>query len=86
MKRLLHAMLGLGWLGICPFPVDAQFTSLYTFGDGVSTTTNGPGGVYYHGNRFTNGRVWVEVLAGVRVWFSIRQRTGRTSVITVQTW
>ena len=57
-------MLGLGWLGICPFPVDAQFTSLYTFGDGVSTTTNGPGGVYYHGNRFTNGRVWVEVLAG----------------------
>ncbi len=63
MKRLLHALLGLGWLGILAFPADAQFTSLYTFGDGVSTTTNGPGGAYYHGNRFTNGRVWVEVLA-----------------------
>jgi hypothetical protein len=29
----------------------------------VTTTTNGPGGTYYYGNRFTNGRVWVEVLA-----------------------
>jgi len=29
----------------------------------VTTTTNGSGGAYYYGNRFTNGRVWVEVLA-----------------------
>ncbi len=29
----------------------------------MTTTTNGPGGTYYYGNRFTNGRVWVEVLA-----------------------
>lgn len=41
----------------------AQFTSLHVFGDGVTTTTNGPGGAYYYGNRFSNGRVWVEVLA-----------------------
>jgi phospholipase/lecithinase/hemolysin len=41
----------------------AAFTSLYVFGDGVSTTTNGPGGSYYYGNRYSNGRVWVEVLA-----------------------
>ncbi|MBE0543641.1 MAG: SGNH/GDSL hydrolase family protein [Verrucomicrobia bacterium] len=44
-------------------PAGAAFTSLYIFGDGVSTTTNGPGGKYYHGNRYCNGRVWVEVLA-----------------------
>ena len=36
---------------------------MYVFGDGVCTTTNGPGGPYYHGKRYCNGRVWVEVLA-----------------------
>jgi outer membrane lipase/esterase len=41
----------------------AAFTSLYAFGDGVCTTTNSPGGAIYHGNRYSNGRVWVEVLA-----------------------
>lgn len=40
----------------------AAFTSLYVFGDGASTTTANtyPG---YYGQRFCNGRVWVEVLA-----------------------
>jgi phospholipase/lecithinase/hemolysin len=34
------------------------------FGDGVCTTTdNTSGGPYYWGKRYTNGRVWVEVLA-----------------------
>ena len=41
----------------------AAFTSLQIFGDGVCTTTNSPGGAEFHGNRFSNGRVWVEVLA-----------------------
>lgn len=40
----------------------AAFTSLYIFGDGASTTTSNtyPG---YYGQRYCNGRVWVEVLA-----------------------
>ncbi len=45
------------------FPARAEFTSLYAFGDGVCTTTNGPGGDSYYGNRKTNGRIWIEVLA-----------------------
>jgi outer membrane lipase/esterase len=51
------------WLGSLVFPAQAGFTSLYVFGDGVSTTTNGPGGTIYYGKRYSNGRVWVEVLA-----------------------
>ncbi len=50
-------------LGPCSFPAQAAFTSLYVFGDGISTTTNGPGGTYYYGRRYSNGRVWVESLA-----------------------
>ncbi|HKS36397.1 MAG TPA: hypothetical protein VJW76_04345 [Verrucomicrobiae bacterium] len=49
--------------GLVVFPAHGAFTSLHIFGDGVSTTTNGPGGSIYHGNRYANGRVWVEVLA-----------------------
>jgi phospholipase/lecithinase/hemolysin len=48
---------------VCSAP--AMVTSFYVFGDGVSTTTNNtnPSVAYlYYGNRFCNGRVWVEVL------------------------
>jgi phospholipase/lecithinase/hemolysin len=44
----------------------AAFTSLYIFGDGVSTTTtNHPAGdaPFYYGGRNSNGRLWVELLA-----------------------
>lgn len=45
----------------------AAFSSLYVLGDSVSSTTNDPGDhVYYYctnGLRYSNGRVWVEVLA-----------------------
>ncbi|HZF00957.1 MAG TPA: SGNH/GDSL hydrolase family protein [Methylomirabilota bacterium] len=45
-------------------PTRAAFTSLYVFGDGISTTTNNPSaGQYYYGLRRSNGRVWAEVLA-----------------------
>ena len=45
-------------------PVQAAFSSLYIFGDGVSTTTNNTTGwSVYWGNRYCNGRVWAEVLA-----------------------
>ena len=38
---------------------------LQVFGDGISTTTNNTGGPanLYYGKRYSNGRVWVEVLA-----------------------
>ena len=56
-------MLGFLLFGHVVFPAQAAFTSLYIFGDTVSTTTTGPGGASYYGNRYSNGRVWVEVLA-----------------------
>ena len=44
--------------------VQGGFSSIYVYGDSVSTTTSNTfGGVYYHGNRECNGRVWIEVLA-----------------------
>ena len=53
------------------------FTSLYIFGDGISTTTNNPSaGPYYYGLRRSNGRVWVEVLAQ-------RQGLGANSITNV---
>ena len=43
---------------------EAAFSSLYVFGDGACTTTNNTlGGSLYYGQRYSNGRVWVEVLA-----------------------
>jgi phospholipase/lecithinase/hemolysin len=51
--------------GLAVFPARATFTSLYIFGDGVSTTTNNPIAAFepYYGLRRSNGRVWVELLA-----------------------
>ena len=63
MKNLIQL---LGALGLATAVCQAQpaFTSLYIFGDGISTTTNNPSaGQYYYGLRRSNGRVWVEVLA-----------------------
>lgn len=53
---------------LCTLPASqptASFTSLHVFGDGVCTTTDNTAGpaAYYHGRRYCNGRVWVEVLA-----------------------
>ena len=63
MKNFVRFTVGF-FLVLGPFILLAQpaFTSFYVFGDGVSTTTNN---IYagYYGNRYSNGRVWVEVLA-----------------------
>jgi len=56
-------MVGFLLFGSAVFPAPAAFTTLYIFGDGISATTNGPGGPYYYGSRNSNGRLWVEVLA-----------------------
>lgn len=52
------------FLGGLAFSARASFSALYAFGDGVCTTTNNAyPGVQYYGKRYTNGRVWLEVLA-----------------------
>ena len=57
----------LSVLALAAPSAQAAFTSLYVFGDGVSTTTSNivdyPLSTYYYGRRSCNGRVWVEVLA-----------------------
>jgi phospholipase/lecithinase/hemolysin len=61
LTRWIASVLLFGWAVV---PAQASFSSLYVFGDGVSTTTNNmSGGSLYWGKRFTNGRTWVEVLA-----------------------
>ena len=65
--RLLRFTLGVLLFGLVVCPAQAAFSSIYIFGDTVSTTTNNtspyPSGTNYFGRRYTNGRVWVEVLA-----------------------
>ena len=63
MRSLVQFTVCILLFGTVYFPAQAAFTSLFVFGDGVCTTTNGPGGTYYYGQRYCNGRVWVEVLA-----------------------
>lgn len=63
VKHWLQFAMVLVTLTLHTAPARATFTSLYAFGDGVCTTTNSPGGAQFYGNRFSNGRVWVEVLA-----------------------
>jgi len=57
-------MVGFLLFGSAVFPAQAAFTSLHVFGDSISTTTsNADTGPLYYGQRYSNGRVWVEVLA-----------------------
>jgi phospholipase/lecithinase/hemolysin len=64
VKSLIKFAAGILLFGLAVCPTQAGFTSLYIFGDGVSTTTtNASAGQYYYGLRNSNGRVWVELLA-----------------------
>ncbi|MBU6409355.1 MAG: SGNH/GDSL hydrolase family protein [Verrucomicrobia bacterium] len=64
MKGLVRITGCILFLWLAAFQAQAAFTSLYVFGDTVSTTTNNQnGGSIYYGNRYSNGRVWVELLA-----------------------
>jgi len=63
VKKAVQFMVGFLLFGSALFPAQAAFTNLYVFGDTVSTTTNGPGGTSFYGNRYSDGRVWVEILA-----------------------
>ena len=64
MKSFLLLTVGVLLFGATVLPTQAAFSSLYVFGDGLSTTTDNPDtGPLYYGQRYSNGRVWVEVLA-----------------------
>jgi len=64
MKKLIWHVVGVLLFGVAVLPTEAGFKSLYIFGDGLSTTTdNKTGSQSYYGKRYSNGRVWVEVLA-----------------------
>jgi phospholipase/lecithinase/hemolysin len=59
------------------FSVHAGFSSIYVWGDSLSTTTNNSSlSQYYYGQRYSNGRNWVEVLAQ-------RQGLGANSITNV---
>lgn len=63
--RNLWRWIAFAWLsGLATLPASAAFSSIYVLGDGVCTTTASPSPPsLFYGNRFCNGRVWVEVLA-----------------------
>ena len=65
MNSFIRFTIGFLLFGSVIFSAKAAFTNLYVFGDGISTTTNNTSGLssYYYGQRYSNGRVWVEVLA-----------------------
>jgi phospholipase/lecithinase/hemolysin len=65
VKKAVQFMVGFLLFGSAGVSAQTSFTSLYIFGDGVSTTTNNPlaGQENFYGLRRSNGRVWVELLA-----------------------
>lgn len=66
---LFQVALGLWLVLSAVLPASAGFSSLYVFGDALSATADtdpdsgSPGPPSYYGYRWSNGRVWVEVLA-----------------------
>jgi phospholipase/lecithinase/hemolysin len=67
VKKLLRFAAGIVLFGFFVLPAQAAFSSIYIFGDGVSTTTSNivsfPLSTNYYGYRSCNGRAWVELLA-----------------------
>lgn len=64
MNSYIRFTLGVLLFGLFACSAQGVFTSFYIFGDTVScTTTNGLGSSFYGGSRYSNGRVWVELLA-----------------------
>jgi phospholipase/lecithinase/hemolysin len=65
-KARIISCLVWGMLMLSMLHSVAGFSSIYVFGDGVSNTNNAPTGglADYYGNRFCNGRVFIEVLSG----------------------
>ena len=85
MKNMFRFIAGMVLFGLIVFPAQAAFTSLYIFGDGLSTTTtndeSSQSATNYYGLRKSNGRVWVELLAQEQgltnnYWYSTNSMDG----------
>jgi len=67
VKNLIRFTVGILLFGLAVYPAQAAFNSIFIFGDTVSTTTNNtllyPSPTNFYGQRYSNGRVWVEALA-----------------------
>jgi phospholipase/lecithinase/hemolysin len=64
IQKKMSFLVGILLVASSILPAQGAFSALYAFGDGITTTTNNPSpGPYYYGKRYSNGRVWVEVLA-----------------------
>ena len=69
VKTLFQFTLGLFLVTSTALSASAGYSSLYVFGDALSATNDNnpdsgsPGPPSYYGYRWSNGRVWVEVLA-----------------------
>jgi hypothetical protein len=64
VKNLLPFTIAILLFASAVFPAQAGFSALYVFGDGACTTTsNSFTGPLYYGHRYSNGRIWIEVLA-----------------------
>jgi phospholipase/lecithinase/hemolysin len=63
--KSLVRLIALVWLSVSVvLPAQAAFSSLYVFGDGAcSTTDNIYGGSLYYPYTWSNGRIWIQVLA-----------------------
>jgi phospholipase/lecithinase/hemolysin len=62
---MIKITVAICFFAVAVFKVSAAFSSLYIFGDALSATADPtfPGSSSYYGQRDSNGRVWVEVLA-----------------------
>jgi hypothetical protein len=64
VKSLVRLIVLAFLSGPAALPTIAALSSFYVFGDGVCSTTDNPqGGFLYYPNTYSNGRVWVQVLA-----------------------
>ena len=64
VKVLVRIMVCLLLFGPAALSTHAAFSALYAFGDGVSSTTdNIDGGSSYYPYTYSNGRIWIQVLA-----------------------
>jgi phospholipase/lecithinase/hemolysin len=64
VQKVVPFLVGFLLLGADVVPARATFTMMQVFGDGISSTTSNTAiGPYYYGQRYSNGRIWAEVLA-----------------------
>jgi hypothetical protein len=63
VKSLVQLIVFVLLSGPAVLPTQAAFSSLYAFGDGACTTTDNSSTTYWYPHTYSNGRVWIQVLA-----------------------